>query len=615
MTLLAVSLLAFSMCFATDKTREAYIMTATSNDLATAPGYIYGALSLISSIRKFDKMRDVLVLVDTLTLFMYPNAKSLFDANNVTLVLNKPLQSTSALLKSAIPKSWIGSFAKMHLLQLSLWHYEKLLYMDVDGTLLKSADEVFALPFSDEITAYGMRDLYGCSIPNDRSALMGAFWIWNTRSNTTRRSIEMASVFNDLLFLTRSRLGNVPDDQRLLSLLFGSRLRFIDEGIATNVVRCACKRENLGVKTLDQTVYAHFMHVVLDVNHVSNLVVSGRDYKWHAATMHTAHVPDCGGVAFRSWIDGLKTALSRVPLEQRALELNPLHECPEVIPECRPFVQTTIIDMVASRFAFDGNLKTIAVCPNGANQNDFITARLSLLQQKETYESVVVHFDDRMAYKPKLGTDYVFVFDDDDLRPSKVTFLGRRIRSVTLKFLRYVGQRFGICDIVLDAMSSFDAKFLQLKSADGADSVNSTIPLFVRRHWHTIDRSMVSDLLHGTQNLNDGNLESVTYIPEPWDNRGLLIDMRRTFLVCRIEIYAGDHDGDSGDVLANDMLYANDGAISFGRVLHKTRPHFDLEYPTNVFNLFLRFSGHKQWLRIREIHLQYGEDETLPCKK
>ena len=81
--------------FACAKSREAYVLSASSSDMALAPGYIYGCLSVIGSIRKHDSFRDIIVLVDPVTLLVYPQTAALFSYTNVSTVINtahRPLE-------------------------------------------------------------------------------------------------------------------------------------------------------------------------------------------------------------------------------------------------------------------------------------------------------------------------------------------------------------------------------------------------------------------------------------------------------------------------------------------------------------------------------------------
>ena len=461
-------LLCFASCLAVrEKSREAYVVHATCVDSTAAPGYIYGALSIIGSIRKFDKVRDILVLVDAWTLLVYPVARTLFEANNAKIIVNQPLRHASRILPSTTPKNWLGSFAKLNLLQFSLMHYEVLLYADSDGTFLRPADELFALPFEDGIVAYGMRELCTDEVRDSRHALMGSIFIWHTRSG----AVEMASHLIDLMFLTRSRLGYVPDDQRVLSLLFGNRLVLLDERLATNVIRCACKRENRGVTSLNSTIYAHFMNQVLNVNNVAPLVVEGKQYTWNKSTNVTSHETDCMGPAFRSWIAGLRMALAKSPGKKETLisRRYPI-ACPDTVPECSPFIQSSVVDMENLDALYDNDTTTWAACPTGVRINDFITIHLGFIHRQTTFELVRVEFAQSRvgSNTPVAGRDFVFIFDDEDHSPVRTGFIGRRVNSVTIKFVQAFHQEFSIREVLLTTMTTMTAQIWSRNIAEPA---------------------------------------------------------------------------------------------------------------------------------------------------
>ena len=135
-------------------------------------------------------------------------------------------------------------------------------------------------------------------------------------------------------------------------------------------------------------------------------------------------------------------------------------------------------------------------------------------------------------------------------------------------------------------------------------SVSQPGSQFVIRNWKASDyASLASDAEHSESSVVDGDLTSALYIPSPADDRGLLVNFGRAILICKIELYAGDHDGDqNGDCFANDTVYGNDGSIELSRKIpHKTKAVLTFSEPVNLYNIFIQFNGHKQWLRVREV--------------
>lgn len=502
-------------------------------------------------------------------------------------------------------RNWVGAFAKLSLLHLSLQGYERLLYMDVDGTILRSPDALFALPFAPGVSLYGMRDLYTCTASRDTDSLMSSFFLWNTGANSSRQTVEYFSLAVDAMFSSFKHRGTVPSNQKLMSLIFGSRMRFLDEDIATNVFRCACKRENNGVESLNQTIYAHFMSVVLNLQTISEAVLHNTTYKWAPSTLFSSHVPDCAGPAYRSWIEGLTESLGLVPEAQRVLQFTLPQTCPETVPECVPFSQTTVLNVKHRHHLFDGDLVTVAQF-SSAGHNDFIIIYLTIIQQYQMYERVEVVFADAGTKVPKLGIDFTFLFDD--ITPSSSGLLARKgTRSITIKFIRHVSYAFGIKEIVLVPMQEFSVELLQKVASSNNQSAESP---FARGQWQPIHvDGVLSDKQQQLQSIVDGDVKSSCSITRPSTGMALAIELQRVFSVCGFDVLAGTHDNDlSGDGLANDMLFGNDGALVFGKVTHATQNAVRFKQPLKLFNLFLVFSGHVKWLRLREIRLLHAQD-------
>jgi hypothetical protein len=407
----------------------------------------------------------------------------------------------------------------------------------------------------------------------------------------------------------------VPDDQRLLSMLFGDRLRLFDESMVTNVLRCRCKREHRGVVSLNETIYAHFMSVVIDVARVSALVVINQPFHWVQSTLETSYVDDCEGPAFESWVDNLRNALSKLDADKRDVLIArryPTH-CPEEYVECKAFVYTSIVDAENIGFVYDNNADTVVRFPDGARKNAFITVVLGFLQRQTTFETVDVTF--ASGRKPVLGVDFVWLINDDDRRATHTGFVGRRAVSVTIKFVRDFPDAFGIEELRLSAIMRMTAKFMI--AVPGTHASMQPGSQFVLRSWRPTDRSLAFDDEHSEVALFDDDLKSALYIPSPANGTGLLVEFGRAYLLCGIKLFAGDNDGDvNGDSFVDDVLYGNDGSMQLGEhVSHRTTPVVRFDEPTNLYNLFIKFVGHRQWLRIREvqlIHANSSAEEKCP---
>ena len=135
---------------------------------------------------------------------------------------------------------------------------------------------------------------------------------------------------------------------------------------------------------------------------------------------------------------------------------------------------------------------------------------------------------------------------------------------------------------------------------------------FVLRDWKQSDTSLAADSEHSEASIVDGDITTAVYIPSPSDDKGILVNFNKPYLLCQILILAGNHDQDlKGDSFVSDSLYGNDGSIELSKkVSHPTRAVVTFKEPTNLYNIFIKFSGHKQWLRIREVVLTRATEEN-----
>lgn len=303
MTVVGLVLLLSLARLSTSRSDDAYALSvAIVDDRARAPFYIYSGLALVGSIRRHDTRRDILVMMSDATLAVFPMARAMFEANGATIVLVERL-FVDELLRDLNNGGWSAAFSKLSAFQLSALGYRKILYVDADGVFVAPADALFALPLGADVELWGMRDTWSCS-DSDFNRLMSAAFLFGadhgaSPSNVIRASNRFVDCRSrrrcmSLLFpvVSRSRAAHrltnllirratsnrrFLGSQHLMTELFGTRLRLIDESLATCALRCACRRQRTGVRSLRNVSYVHFTNTVL--SEVSLLRVSSRKTK------------------------------------------------------------------------------------------------------------------------------------------------------------------------------------------------------------------------------------------------------------------------------------------------------------------------------------------------
>lgn len=561
--------------------REAYVTAAGSADASAAPNYIFGALALIGTINAHDSTRDIIVLIDDITLAVYPMIRGMFERNNATVIKTTHLSAANSL-RSAAPANWIGAFTKMSVFQLLLG-YSKLLFLDADGVLLNSADAIFALPLSDDVEMYGMRDVYSCNEPDDTPAFMSACFMWNGETQ-----VSLANRLTNTLVSAADAGRRFYGGQRLLSEVVGSRLVMINESLATCTHRCSCKRQSTGLTTLRDVVYSHFMKQTINMIDSAQRILKGKPLAWQKTTMYSSHEADCTGIAYRAWETGFRRSMAAA---NNSLLFAATCTGTMSRDVCSDFVQTSIFNTANLSHAYDGDPDTAAYSRHGGSTGDHFTLTLSI------NASIVEHvgiISGRVRNGTRVGaldeTTYGLSVDGRDLARNGLVY--RRVRTVTLRLKR------GLSPI---ALAEFVVRFMPTPVVTSVRRTpNSQLtPATFRYAWRPQDQTPCASPWQCVDKLFDGNNQSAAHFPAPLKDLGLLFTLPRLTMLCGLTLLATDKT----DGIAHERVFLNDGAIELGVVPGPTVT-LALGSPVNVFNFWIAFAANRtSWLRIHEIFL------------
>lgn len=566
--------------------REAYVTSVASLDIVSTPGYIYSALALINSIRRFDQERDVIILIDDVTLLAFNNTRQLFEEEGAIVVQTRLLDAATTLGANT-QRNWLAAFAKLNVFQLSLMAYDTLLYMDADGIVMSAPESLFALPFTATIEAYGMRDHYGCHVQDNIDKFMSALFVWTTRG---RRQIDLSARVTEALInaaaLKRRFSGG---DQQILGEIFGSRLALLDETVATNILRCSCKKEGTGVRSLRTSIYAHFMSTMIDVNHASTLVLEGKSIQWDKSTVFNSHESDCAGYAYNRWQSSLKNALAHQRQSVAlAADRNFCSAMRVRAGVCAPFVATSIMHANNSLAILDNDMTTSFIAPHGAGDEDFLTLTLPYDSPRIEYFTLIATSDGRTLHN---NEHYVLSIDGRRL-DERGRYYGRP-RSVRVNFMKYVPGPLRIRELVMQPMNALQVEYLRFD----ADRTRSP-------PWHPAPENVGKE--HALEKMVDGDFGSTAHISNPWNGFGVSVSSDHVVVVCGFDILTGTNDGDDGgDSLRGARFYVNDGQVELPPKSDagKARHAVQLPRPLKVFNFAIEFANHTQWLMIREVLL------------
>lgn len=588
-------------CALAAHSRQAYVISCASSDLSAAPGYVYGGLALVHSIRAVDSHRDIIVLVDGPTLAAYPTVRGMFAANNATVMRTETIEATR-VLHPATTLNWIASFNKMGIFQMTLLPYDKLLYLDSDGIVLASPDRIFALDLTDGVEAYAMRDVHGCGIADDTPEMMGCCVMFG---NGGQAQISLANRLTNFLIDAVAQKNVVRDDQRVIAELLGGGLRLLNESEATTVFRCGCRQNRRGVARLDKVVYAHFMSVAIDLAQAAYAVLTNTTYSWHKTTVHNSIEPDCYGVAYRAWLKHLRGALGQYrgdPVLRQRLCDSSLPEVDRYPCRSRAYSSKTALHNVGH--IADGNVTTFA-------------ASLHSLYP-DTYFQVTVPLDAPPVRSVEVLSGSTAYSNTDRLLPGEfdilvdgvaVTTTGlvyRSARSVMVVIRKIANRNVAIREIAIEYMPAPTVAFVERIGA-----VNNTVVEF-----RALNRTLARDPWHDSDRAVDGDLRTALDIDVATAGRGLRFAYATPLLACGVQLCSGATQFAKDAVFSGDVVYINDDFTKPFKTLSGICVNATASSTLFISSVTLAFSDtRKARLKIRELALLPPTSHTeTACK-
>lgn len=585
---------------------DAYVTVATG-DLERFPNYVYGALALMASIRRFDASRHRIVLADELALELYPRARVFFERNGIIVVPIAPRHAGDVLARNASDK-WRGAFSKLAIFDLDLLGYRTIVYLDADSIALNDPRPLFDLPFARGIAAYGMRDVYHCRTPNTTPQFMSALLVWRSSGGANAAHVRLSARIANTVVDSMTRGIAYPGDQQLIAEALGSELVLLDETWATVVFRCTCRREGNGVRSLSDSRIVHFTGGYLDMHEAALSVLANDDLirSIDPADPEQEYEPRCEYVAFSQFMRSLRDAFSMYRsradkiLQRVPCTTQPLCSAP-------PFVTTSIQSANLQRL-IDGNWSTFVMLGARPRAGDHVSVNMPPLAPLMHAVQIVQPPDSPVQLVN--GVHYA-VFADDYRVPAN-GFVFRSFARLRLQFLVAVPHLgVPIAELAMEPMPSITFELLLRSDArtacaaatrdGGGELAPSATP---DATWDGAPADMMpSPQEHSLLAAMDSNAETAAWIAWPRACSALRFTFGRPLLAGGVRLLFGERS-ERRDILAFGDVWLNGGSVLLAS--NATGESMDLEFASDINVSDIRIDlqrAYGRWLRVREVSL------------